>query len=253
VPEASGLAIGRRASGHLWTHNDSGNPVVFAIDPTGRVAGRVRITGASVEDWEALAAGPCDEGSCLYIADIGDNDANRSRVTVYRLPEPSLADGSASVKAVFHLAYPDGAHDAETLLIAPDGSLFIVTKGDTGPVALYRAPRDLRPGGTTQLERVGQPQTGAEAPRNFRITDGAMSADGQWVALRTNDSLVFYRASDFLKGTWREAKRVDLGPLGEPQGEGIALGDGQAVYLAGEGGGKGRPGTFVRFACTPRP
>ena len=112
LPEASGLALSKRSAGHLWTHNDSGQPVVFALDQNGAVTGKVRISGAKVEDWEALAVGPCSGGSCLYIADIGDNDAKRNRITVYRVPEPEPTASDASVDAVFHLTYPDGAHDA---------------------------------------------------------------------------------------------------------------------------------------------
>ena len=249
LPEASGLALSRRTPGQLWAHNDSGEPIVIALDGKGRVAGRVRISGASVEDWEALAVGPCSGGSCLYIADIGDNDGRRPRVTIYRVPEPAPTDSAAEVDAAFHVTYPDGSHDAEALLMTPAGDMFIVTKGDTGPIAVYRVPRNIRAGGTAPLERVGQPFTPAKAVRDFRITDGAVSPDGEWVALRTKADLVFYRASELLKGTWREAQRVSLAPLGEPQGEGIALGAAAAVYLAGEGGGKGRPGTFIQFAC----
>ena len=42
---------------------------------------------------------------------------------------------------------------------------------------------------------------------------------------------------------------MNLAPAGEPQGEGIALDSKQTVYLAGEGGGKKQPGTFVHFEC----
>src|SRR5688572_17856449 len=59
LSEASGLAVSRRSPGHLWTHNDSGEPVVVALDARGSVRGRVQLTGAIVEDWEAVAVGPC--------------------------------------------------------------------------------------------------------------------------------------------------------------------------------------------------
>lgn len=247
LPEASGLALSRRSRGHLWTHNDSGEPAVFALDSKGAVAGKVRISGVEVEDWEAIGVGPCPSGTCLYIADIGDNEANRERVTIYRVPEPAPGDTTASPNAVFHLTYPDGAHDAEALLLSPAGDMFIVTKGETGPVAVYRAGRPAA-GSTTRLERVGEP---LKVSRDFRVTDGAVSPDGQWVVLRTRTTATFYRASELLKGTWREVKRVDLRPLGEPQGEGIALAEGLTVFLAGEGGGKGQPGTLAWFACDP--
>ena len=44
--------------------------------------------------------------------------------------------------------------------------MLIVTKGDTGPVALYRAPGDLRAGSTAKLERVGAAQGGERQQGN---------------------------------------------------------------------------------------
>jgi hypothetical protein len=250
--EASGLAVSRQSPGRLWTHNDSGEPVVFALDARGTVTGRVRLTGAAVEDWEAIAVGPCGNGSCLHVGDIGDNQARRKRITIYRLPEPDgTKDGSAAVVDVFHATYPDGAHDAETLLVGGDGRLYIVTKGETGPVGIYRFPAQLKSGAAVTLERVGSAAAGKTAVE-ARITDGAVSPDGQWAVLRTKSNLTFYRASDLLAGQWRAASRVELASLKEPQGEGVALGADSTVFLAGEGGGKGQPGSFARFSCTPR-
>jgi hypothetical protein len=160
------------------------------------------------------------------------------------------SDGVQKAEA-FHAMYPDGSHDAESLLVSGDGRLYIVTKGDTGPVALYRFPSELQPGSVMRLERVGQPR-GATAGQNDRITDGDVSPDGRWVALRSIASLTFYRAGDLLAGNWREAGRVALGPLGEPQGEGVTFGADNDVYLVGEGGGKSRPGTFAQMTCTMR-
>ena len=251
LSEASGLAVSRRVPNRLWTHNDSGAPVVVAVDARGSVQGRVRLTGAAVEDWEALAVGACGTGSCLYVGDIGDNNARRKRITVYRLPEPDAASGSVAVTDVFHAVYPDGPHDAEALLVGPDGRLHVVTKGETGPVAIYRFPAEMKSGATARLERLGSAGSG-KAAADSRITDGAVSADGQWAVLRTKSALTFFRASELLAGQWRPGTRIDLTPLKEPQGEGVALGADNVVFLAGEGGGKGRPGSFARFSCAPR-
>jgi hypothetical protein len=250
LPEASGLAASRRVTGRLWAHNDSGQPILFALDTRGSVTGRLRLSGAAVEDWEAMAVGPCPAGSCLYVADIGDNDAERKRITIYRVEEPSGSEQSIAVKDVFHATYPDGAHDAETFLVTPNGDLFIVTKGDTGTVGLYRFPRELRVGATHQLERVGKPRGSGKPPENERITDGAVSADGQWVVLRTGHNLAFHRTRELIAGDWQQARSVDLKGVGEAQGEGVAIGAGGTVYLAGEGGGKSRPGTFARLKCS---
>jgi hypothetical protein len=247
--EGSGLAASRRTSGRFWSHNDSGEPTLFALDAKGAVTGRLRVQGARVEDWEAVAVGPCPAGSCLYVADIGDNEAERDRVTIYRMAEPADASGSVAVGDVFHATYPDGAHDAESLLVTPDGRLYIVTKGGTGPVALYRFPSGLRSGTTNRLERIGAPRGSGRPAADGRITDGSVSSDGQWVALRGAEILTFYRTADLVTGNWREAGRVTLAPLGEPQGEGVAFGADDAIYLLGEGGGKKQAGTFGRLSC----
>jgi len=123
LPEASGLVVSRVTQGRLWAHNDSGKPEMFSLDASGKVTGRVALSGAALEDWEAMAAGRCGSGTCLYLADIGDNDAKRKEIIIYRVPEPRAASGSAQVDGVFRASYPDGAHDAETLLAAPDGTL----------------------------------------------------------------------------------------------------------------------------------
>jgi hypothetical protein len=249
LPEASGLVVSRSTPGRLWAHNDSGKPEIFALDVNGKMTGSVSVAGAALEDWEAMASGRCGSGTCLYIADIGDNSAERSEITIYRVPEPAKTSGSTRVTGVFRASYPDGPHDAEALLAAPDGTLYIVTKGDTGHVALYRFPREMREGTTLRLERVGDPLSNGKPADDARITDGAISVDGQWVVLRTRTTLTFYRAADFLKGNFRTARSVDLKPLAEPQGEAVAFGPPNVVYVAGEGGGKSQPGTLAVLSC----
>jgi hypothetical protein len=247
--EASGLALSRTTPGRIWSHNDSGRPEIFALDMKGKVAGRVSITGAKVVDWEAMASAPCGAGSCLYIGDIGDNSANRKEIAIYRVPEPANATGAAQIDGVIRATYPDGAHDAEALLASSDGTLYIVTKGETGPVALYRVPREAKDGAVVKMERIGAPASSKRTADTARITDGAMSPDGEWAVLRTQTSLTFHRTSDFLKGDISQGRRVDLSPLREPQGEGVALDGKNNVYLAGEGGGRSRSGTLAVLSC----
>lgn len=250
--EASGVAASRRVPGRLWAHNDSGQPVLFALDANGSVTGRVTVSGAKVEDWEAVAIGACPAGSCLYVADIGDNAAERDSITIYRVNEPEGTKDATVAADVFQATYSDSPHDAETLLVAGDGRLYVVTKGETGPIALYAFPRELRAGTRMRLERVGA-RPGGKVAADDRITDGSVSGDGQRVALRTRAALTFHRATELFAGNWKETRRIDLRGLGEPQGEGIAFGTGNVLYLLGEGGGKSQPGTFARFICTPAP
>ena len=249
VHEASGLALGRRDPGVLWTHGDSGEPRLLAVSLDGTVLGTVRVAGAAAGDWEDISAGPCAAGSCLYVGDIGDNDASRPRITVYRLPEPAPGDGTSAPAEALHAAYPDGPHDAEALFVDAGGRIYVVSKGETGPVTVYRYPDSPRPGVVSRLERVAELSAG-KVGRNERITGADVSADGRWVALRTLRTVSFHPFEAVTGGGGGGAPtRFDLSAAGEAQGEGIALGPGGVVYLASEGGKKKDPATLVRVTC----
>lgn len=247
-PESSGAALASRAPGIIWTHDDSGEPAIVALDTNGNARARVRVTGARLVDWEDIAVGPCPAGSCVYIADIGDNAANRREIMVYRVPEPSLTDRRTRPAEAFRATYPGGARDSEALFVLPDGAMFVVSKGETGPVVLYRFPSSSRIGAATRLERVATLATG-NVPRKLRITGASASPDGRWVVLRTLGALFFYRADRLTKGIVGGALEFDVQRLQEVQGEGVALDSNGTIYVTGEGIGKGRPGTFGVLRC----
>jgi hypothetical protein len=248
LPEASGLAVSRTQPGVVWTHNDSGKPIVFAVGTDGALRARVTVAGAEVDDWEGIAAGSCPQGSCLYIGDIGDNKDERPRITVYRVREPKSGETTTDAADAFHASYPDGAKDAEALFIGPGNRVYVVTKGEGAPITVYRFPERLTPGATATLERVAT-LADRGAKRDFRITDGDITWDGKWVGLRTIEAAVFYRASELLGGKPAPPLEFDLSRLGEPLGEGIAFAQDGTVYLSGEGRDGTRGGTFARMSC----
>lgn len=249
VHEASGLALSRRAEGLLWTHSDAGEPLIVAVDADGNPRGMVRVTGASMDNWEDIASGPCASGDCLFIADIGDNAANRAHVTVYRVAEPEpAAAGTAAVEAL-HATYPDGAHDAEAMFVDSAGRIYLVTKGENGPVAVYRYPAAPAADSTVQLERVLSLAEG-QLRRSERITGASASRDGRWVALRSLGSVALYPLGALTgEDSLRRPARFSVDSAREPQGEGIALDTGGVVYLASEGGRKRDPALLSRMSC----
>jgi hypothetical protein len=247
IHESSGVAVSRAHAGIFWTHNDSGDPLLYAVDAQGRTAGRVRITGASVEDWEDVALAPCPAGGdCLYVADIGDNDAERASITVYRVPEPAPGASESAPATAIRLRYPDGAHDAEALFVL-NGAIHVVTKGESGPIALYRAPANA--GADATLERV-RALSDDKVGRPERITSADASPDGKWVVLRTLHEASFYPASELGGSGAAAPRRVDLRGLDEAQGEGIGFGPDGAVFVTSEGGKKDKRATFARLTCT---
>jgi hypothetical protein len=247
--EISGLTASRTQEGVLWAHNDSGDVArVFAMGTDGADLGTFTLTGAQATDWEDMAIGPGPEEGVdyLYLADIGDNGAERPNIVVYRVAAPAVDSSSTPAASelpdveALTLTYPDRAHDAETLLVDPvSGDLFIVTKELVQPPSLiFRAP--ALPGASTPvtLERVGDVDFGAldsqvvipaDAPAivrgaPFLPTGGDVSPAGDAIAIRTYGTVwVWSRPegsslADALAGEPCEAPSTI-----EPQGEAIAF------------------------------
>lgn len=238
VRETSGLAYGARAD-LLWTHNDrGGEPVLYGFDRTGRHRARVAVTGAGLIDWEDIEAGRCGDGDCLYIGDIGDNGAGRDHITIYRVAEPGPGDEHVSAVA-FHARYPDGPQDAEALLVL-GGELYIITKGRTAPLRLYRYPgrvdaavEEAAGGHARVLELVRELGPRPERRADF-VTAATARRDGRWVALRTYREIRLYRTDAFLGAGGVPARSFDVRRLKEPQGEGMAFDDDGALWLSTE-------------------
>jgi hypothetical protein len=128
--EGSGI-VPAGTPGLYWALNDSGNdPLLYLLSADGHVQRVVAVSGVKNRDWEALSRGPCPQGTCLFIGDVGDNDGRRESVRISWLPEPAATGGLAdvSVSGTLTVRYADGAHDVEAMYVAPDTSIWLVTK-----------------------------------------------------------------------------------------------------------------------------
>jgi hypothetical protein len=240
IPEASGLAISRRTPGVIWSHNDSGNAeVLFALDPTGNVRGRVRVP-MRMRDWEDVSAARCESGPCLYFGDIGDNGLERRRIQIARVPEPAPGDAQTAPPEIFHATYTDGRHNAEAMFVIGE-DLFIITRDRTAGV--YRSTRAGTSRHELMFERIGQLGLAA-------VTDAEASPDETLVAVRTSDHVLVYRTAELINGGNTPHVRIPIGGLKEAQGEGVALGANGMLYLASEGGAWSRAGTVISLRCS---
>lgn len=233
VREASGAALDRRTPGAFWTHGDSGQPpVLYALGMNGGLLGRAHVAGATNRDWEDMAIGPCPGGSCVYVADIGNNNARALDLVLYRAPVPALTDTATRPADAFRARFPGGGRDAEALFVMPGGEIYLITKGRPGGVELWRWPTPLR-AGPVDLERVREIAPRVEQLGDL-VTGAGASPDGRWVAVRTYGRLAIYRAADLL-GSGGPAYTMDLAPLGESWGEGVAIGSDGTLLLVNEG------------------
>lgn len=243
--EVSGL-VASRSQDVLWVHNDSGDGArVYAIDRAGALRAAFDVEGAEAFDWEDLARAPGRAGrpDDLYAGDIGDNRETRDTVAVYRFPEPTVAPGSSPSQAVgagptdrIDLRYPDGPHDAETLLVDPvTGDLFVVTKDLVGRSGVYRAPASTAPGPAVEMEHVATLDLGIGG----LATGGDISPSGDAIAVRTYFSTLVWgrRPSESVGDAL--ARRPCAGPrIPELQGEAIGFApDGESYLTTSEGEG----------------
>jgi hypothetical protein len=231
LPELSGL-VG--AGDAMLAMNDGGDRAeVFVLDGSCAV-GDVRSADIDPYDPEDLALGA--DGT-IWLADTGDNNHTRETVALIGL----RADGSSTLT---RLTYPDGARDAEALLLAPDGTPYVVTKEVLGASGVYRPDAPLVDGGTVPMTRVldlgftltGTPGGPVGRAGQLMVTGGAVSADGRRIALRTyTDAYVWpLDGSDVVGALSGAPVRVPLPD--SPQGEAIAFaGNDQDLLVASEG------------------
>ena len=243
VRESSGIAVSRAHRGVLWTHNDSGDDAyVYATDLAGTDRGAVRIRGARAIDWEDIALGPCptQEGACLYIADTGDNDRTRKSVVIYAVPEPDppargRGPGRSAAPATLRLRYRGGPDDVEAIYVSPrDSALYLVTKGRSGVIRLYRVSRQVWGGDTVvTASPLQQLPVAPFAPVGRLVTGAAIRPDGRLVAIRTYTEIYTFvpGAGGLLTPSgWPVCNVSGL----EPQGEAIDFLDDSTFVLTSE-------------------
>ena len=231
LPEISGLGV---AGDLMVAMNDGGEQLTVYVLDSGCQVVDVRTAPVDPYDPEDLALGA--DGS-VWLADTGDNRLERPTVAMLEL----RPDGTS---AVYRIAYPDRPHDAESLLLAPDGTPYLVTKEVLGASGVYRPVGPLVDGGTVALERVGEvdftltgtPGGPVGRAGQLMATGGAVSRDGRLLALRTyTDAYVWPLTGSDVTGALSGAPvRV---PLPEsPQGEAISFAaDDRQLVVSGEG------------------
>jgi hypothetical protein len=241
----SGMAASWRNPGVLYVHNDRDQAVVFAVTEAGALLGRYTLGGATVRDIEDMAVGRCPGGTCLLVADIGNNISPRTEFAIYRASEPAVdAAGPTGAAAPamtiaaerFAFSYADGGHNAESLIIDhATGAVYIVTK-ETGSAhsAAYRL-ESFEAGQMNRAVKVAD--LAVPAAGDSPVTSGTGHPCAPGVLLRTNGRLYELRAA--AGAPFADAFRATpaMLPVGtEVQGEAVTFrADGRAYYTTSEG------------------
>ncbi|MCJ8209310.1 hypothetical protein MUY27_06290 [Mucilaginibacter sp. RS28] len=247
LDEISGIAASAVNPDIFYVHNDSGDSSrFFAIDAQGNLKETFRFKGneagpLGVTDCEdvAVGPGPVKNKSYIYLGDIGDNNSSRKHLTVYRFAEPKVENGktTATIAASkLFVKYPDGAHDAETLMADPsDKLLYIVTKREDS-VGVYSTPLVFKDGDTVTLKKNCRLHF-----QGFKllkwITAGDISADGSQILLKSYSKVYYWKRTPGIP-VWKtmQNKPAELNYEQEKQGEAIGFTrDGKYYYTTSEG------------------
>lgn len=238
LEELSGLTV---VDGVLYAIGDSGTDHRLAVlDET-----------CAVTRWLDVPVDPYDvedlasyDGE-LWLSDTGDNQARRETVAMTRM-DPATGQGE-----LHRLVYPDGPHDAETVLIESGGRPIIVTKELTGISGIY-APEggssvaDLASPGPTPLVKLGElrferTETPGGPPfitGSILATGGAVTADGSVAAVRTYNDVYLFPVVDGNVATALSGEPTVVALPPQPQGEAVAFdGDGNLLVASEAVGG----------------
>jgi hypothetical protein len=253
LQEISGLAA--VDTGYLAVNDSNPDPSEMRIY---RLDNQCKVTSTTAypsdaRDPEDVAVAP--DGT-VWVADTGDNDAKRSTVALWK-----LAPGERT-PVIHRLTYPDGAKDAEALLINGDGTPIIVTR-EAGKPGLYvpSAPLVARSNTGVALRRVGQFDLPASQTSNPLgqigrqvVSGGATAPDGKRVALRTYADALEWDVpdGDVVKAITTGKPRVTPLP-NEPQGESITYArDGKSFITVSEVPA-GRSAPLLRYTPVAAP
>jgi len=261
--EASGLQASHARAGDFFVHNDSGEPLLYAIDETGRDLGAIAVVPARNRDWEDITSVPVGNGRWIVVGDIGDNMAKRKDIRLYFIEEPKTGkfdrySGEAILKHALNLTYPDGPRDCESMAYDPvDRQILLLSKRDNPPrlyavdldTALNQGQAELRYLGSiaklrppTSRDRF---QFGGRTDFISQPTGMDISPDGSEMAVITYRSLYRYQrksGQDWL-GVMQGKPEEVVGPPAV-QNEAVAYSiDGRGIYVTTEK----RPAPVYRF------
>lgn len=221
IDEASGMAFSRTHDGLIYTHNDSGGGRrVFVIDSLGKGLGVFKLKGVWNRDWEDIAVGPGPDSKLnyVYVGEIGDNQERYTNIFIYRFPEPEqFLEGMEVAPEILKLTYPDGAKDAETLMVDPiSKDIYILSKRDSLNI-LYKTTQEAFEKKEAVLEKL------MELPFTMSVA-GDISVDGREILIKNYFTVYYWIRNE--NETVEQALSRDpliLPYKPEPQGEAIGF------------------------------
>ena len=185
MTEVSGVVASRNYPGTFWIHTDGGKqPFLVAVNRDGKTLAKFDVS-ARFTDWEDIAI---DDQGHLFLGDLGNNDALRTELRVYRVAEPSPTTVGKKPKLrpdqTWHLKFPRQPFDCESLFIVGTNGFVISKLFNNEHARLYRFPLALSKEPVTLAEvgvlQIKSPVTGADVSKDGKLL-GVVTKHGAYV------------------------------------------------------------------------
>merc|ERR1712110_57171 len=182
----TGMAASRVHSDILWMiTSDERDNYLFAVDVnTADEVAWFNVSSVAAYDWEDLTYGPCID-DCQASAGACGPKVTPKRYCIY-MAEIDIAD---------RLRFTWSEPDAETLMLAPDGRLFVMSKVDTGRAMIAEVPPAGWGNNTVALDEANSGIMKIYS-RHFDPQGGSISPAGNEMILVCEEDVFYYTISD---------------------------------------------------------
>lgn len=214
LDEQSGMAASKKFTNRLYHNNDSGDgPFFYMTDLKGAHTREIKIKNWNPTDVEDMALGTFQGKSCLFLADIGDNDEERESIKYAVIVEEENFESEVTPLKVFHIQYPDRAHNAEATVVDSAGNLYVITKEKEGSAKVYKLSAEAL--SDSSLRKTFEYWGKIHLPEDISsmaslVTSAALSNDGKTLLLLTYNNLYEVQADFSNKLEISNAKTIKL-------------------------------------------
>ena len=234
LSETSGLV---RWNNQVWTHNDSGDINLYALDTTsGNIVKTQALTGKVNTDWEDIA----QDADFIYIGDFGNNaNGNRTDLKIFKVSKFTLLLGNPLVETI-SFSYsnqtnlnPTGGNntdfDCEAFIVSADSIYLFTKQWVSEKTSVYRLSK--KPGTQTATLKSTFDVKGLVTGAVYLQEQQIVGLCGYSKQLQPFLYLLYdFKGQDFFAGN----KRKVTISLPFHQTEGIATNNGLRWYLSNE-------------------
>ncbi len=238
LKESSGVVV---AGGKVWTHNDSGEPLLYGIDKTGKITNPIYIggIGTKMKDWEDLAK---DDAGNVYIGGFGNNGNKRHDLTIYKIPDPATLKEKVVNAETIQFSFPDQKlfppaenelnFDVEAMIWF-NNNLYLFSKNRTVPFTgyskVYKLPATP---GTYVAELIDSVYLGPEPMLVNWVTSADISPDKKKLVLLSHDKLWLFTCFEGDKFFSGKKYTISFGTMS--QKEAICFSSNTELYITDE-------------------